>query len=77
MYTAIFVPYKLAFIENESNALLAFEYLVDIFFMLDVVINFFSAIETESGKLITSHKKIALKYICGWFWLDMIACFPF
>ena len=45
IYTAVFVPYKLAFIEDESTGLKVFEYLVDIFFGVDIVINFFSAIE--------------------------------
>ena len=45
IYTAVFVPFKLAFIEDETAAIKIFEYFVDIFFGIDIVINFFSAIE--------------------------------
>jgi len=77
IYTAIFVPYKIAFIEDESLAQLVIDAVVDILFGLDIVINFLSARETSSGKLITDHKKIAKAYLSGWFWLDLLACFPF
>ena len=27
--------------------------------------------------MITDHKSIAISYLKGWFWLDLLACFPF
>ena len=45
IYTAIFVPYKIAFIEQESTFLQVLEAMVDILFGIDIVVNFMSAIE--------------------------------
>ena len=43
LYTAIFVPVKVAFIDDESNAIYYMELFVDIAFGMDIIINFFSA----------------------------------
>ena len=77
VYTAIFVPYKIAFIETESTLLTIIEATVDILFGLDIIISFISAVEDKNGKLILDHKSIAKIYFKGWFWLDFLACFPF
>ena len=77
IYTGIFVPYKLAFILEEIQALVIFDTIIDVFFFVDIFINFFSATENKSGKLITDHKTIAKMYLTGWFLLDLIACIPF
>ena len=77
IYTAIFVPYKIAFIEDESTFLTVLEAMVDILFGVDIFISFCSAVEDKSGKLIVDHKEIAKVYLKGWFWLDFLACFPF
>ena len=77
VYTAIFVPYKIAFIEEAGAFLEGMEATVDILFGVDIVVNFISAVEDSSGKLIIDHKTIAKNYMSGWFWLDFLACFPF
>ena len=78
IYTAIFVPYKIAFIEEETTFLQAMEATVDILFGIDMFVNFISAIEDPvSGKLVVHHRTIAKHYLKGWFWLDFLACFPF
>ena len=45
VYTALFVPFKLAFIETDTQALIFFEILVDLIFGLDIIVNFLSATE--------------------------------
>lgn len=77
VYTAIFVPYKIAFILEDSQATIVIDAIVDILFGIDIIVSFLSAVEDKDGKLITSHKGIAKIYIKGWFWLDFLACFPF
>ena len=78
MYTAIFVPYKIAFIENDPQPLVIFEWLVDLIFGIDIIVNFISATEdANSNTLIYSHKTLAANYIKSWFFLDVLACFPF
>ena len=50
---------------------------VDVCFMTDIVINFFSVIEDETGSLITNRTKIARTYIKGWFFIDLFTSLPF
>lgn len=50
---------------------------VDIFFMVDIIINFISAYEDpDSGFPIVDLKYIAGNYITSWFFIDFIAVFP-
>ena len=79
LYTAIFVPFKIAFIiEADGLIMKCFEWLVDILFGIDIFINFISAYEDRNAnKMIFDRKKIAVNYIKSWFILDLIACFPF
>lgn len=56
IYTAIFVPYKIAFIETESEVLKIVEATVDILFGIDIIVNFISATENKNGQLVVEHK---------------------
>jgi phosphoglycerol transferase MdoB-like AlkP superfamily enzyme len=77
VYTAIFVPFKIAFIEQDSTFTTILDTTVDVLFGVDIIVSFLSAVEDKNGKLVTSHKGIARIYLRGWFWLDFLACFPF
>ena len=49
LYTAIFVPFKIAFIVEADGILTQlFEWLVDILFGIDIFINFISAIHDKN-----------------------------
>ena len=45
VYTAIFVPFKIAFVETESTVWKVMDATVDILFGIDIVVNFVSAYE--------------------------------
>ena len=78
LYTAIFVPYKVAFIHEQDGVVgQFFEYTVDALFGLDIIVNFMSVYEDRTGKYIYDRKAIALNYLGSWFILDLLACFPF
>ena len=49
IYTAIFVPFKTAFIDDTSLNMIIFETLIDVLFIADLFINFLSAYEDNSG----------------------------
>ena len=76
VFQAIVIPPRIAFEEEISDAWLWTDNIIDIFFMVDIFINFSCAIEDESGDLIINRKKIALRYLQGWFVLDLASCFP-
>ena len=49
VYTAIFVPFRVAFIVEEGTGLLIMEAMVDILFGIDIFVNFISAKEDSQG----------------------------
>jgi len=77
LYTATFVPYRTAFIDDVSTGLANFEWLVDALFIFDLFINFISAYEDRDKNIEVRLKWIALNYFKTWFFLDVAACIPF
>jgi potassium channel len=58
---------------------LAFDWIVEFFFVCDLVFNFFQEYkDPETYENIREHKKIALRYMFrGWFFIDFVSVFPF
>ena len=76
----LITPYRLAFIKNDSDDSVfnvAFVYLIDILFLVDIIIIFNTAYQDEFFKLITNRKVIAKNYLTGWFTIDLVAIIPF
>jgi hypothetical protein len=79
LYTAIYVPYRTAFYPNTANSsrvLLVFETIVDTSFIIDILITFFTPYARNDGVLEYRHKRIAINYLFGLFWLDLVVSFP-
>ncbi len=53
-----------------------FDNLGIVIFFIDVVLNFFTGYYS-SGTLVLSKRQIAIHYIKFWFWLDLVASFPY
>lgn len=49
---------------------------MDVIFLSDILITFNTAIYVK-GNLNHSRKKIAIEYLKLWFWLDLVASFPY
>jgi hypothetical protein len=78
LYTAIVVPFRIAFVEKSGQVNKIIDICIDVLFGLDILVNFLSAIEDpNTGKIITDRKTIAKTYLKSWFVLDVIACIPF
>jgi hypothetical protein len=78
IYTAIFVPYKVAFVEEPSKSDKVIDYLIDILFTIDIFVNFMSGYEDEEeGKVVKNIRLNALGYLKSWFFPDVLACIPF
>lgn len=74
------IPYQVAFSENDNSnvAIDILNYFVDVFFILDVVINFrTSFVNTYTGLEITDPKLSAYNYVKTRFVIDLIASTPF
>jgi hypothetical protein len=51
---------------------------VEAFFYLDFILSFFQGYrDIEEQKIVFEFKKIAIKYLKGWFIIDFISIFPF
>ena len=51
-------------------------YMVDVLFGIDIIVNFFSAFELRNRKIETNLKSISRDYLTSWFILDLLATFP-
>ena len=81
LYNAISVPLRLSFKVLYDDwhtifALTCFDYLGDFFFLLDVVLYFYTPYLSD-GILERDAKAIKQHYLISWFWPDLIASFPF
>lgn len=76
IYTAIFMPVRFSFQAFFSSTWLIVDTTIDIIFMLDIIINFNTCYYEASGKLVTNRKNITIKYVKGWFWIDLVSSFP-
>ena len=61
----------------DDKAIGRLDVLTDVCFILDLIVNFFTAYVDDWGSLITDHKLIAQNYFSKWFWIDLPACLPF
>jgi hypothetical protein len=77
IYTASYAPYRMAFIDSVSSSVFIFETLIDILFAIDLLVNLVSAYVADDGTVEYRWKPILINYLKGWFFLDLIACFPF
>ena len=77
IYTAIFVPLRIAFYEETTREMLIFETFIDMCFITDIVVNFFSAYEKKNNVIETRKRHIAIDYLKGWFFIDAISSVPF
>ena len=73
LWTAIYIPYRLAFLDEVSLAVFIHECVCDSFFLLDIIINFFTAYSEKDDTIVVDHKKIACRYLKSWFSIDLIA----
>ena len=75
---AIFTPWQLAFVEDETVMWTILNAIIDFSFLIDIIITFFTAYFDEKlMHLVTDKKVIAKKYLKFWFWMDLLSIIPF
>jgi len=45
-------------------------------FLVDILLNFFTERKTSSGEIISDHKRIVARYLTSWFVIDVLSLFP-
>ncbi|TNV86814.1 hypothetical protein FGO68_gene1058 [Halteria grandinella] len=75
--TCIITPYNLAFQkENQQRTWIIIDSIMNLFFIIDIIVNFLSAFYTSDFEMINTHKKIAKNYLLSWFAVDLISVVP-
>ena len=73
----VVLPFKYSFIEQEYYEWEAFDTIIDIIFFIDLIFVFITPYMDQNDKLVFSKKKIAIRYLKFWFWIDICSIFPF
>eukprot|EP01041_Mallomonas_annulata_P008584 gene8584-17711_t len=77
MYSVIFDTYSLAFDQSTEGGFLIMDYLVTIFFFIDIIFNFFTTHVDSKHRLVTDRRIIINRYLKGWFCIDVLSTIPF
>ena len=79
LFTAAVTPFEVAFLtSNGVDGLFVINRMVDIGFIADMFVNFFLGYYDEvEATMIWNHKKIAKRYLSGWFSIDLVSILPF
>ena len=76
LYQSILIPYRLCFNQEASGGWIPFEASIDICFILDIFVQFNTGFY-KKGNLINSRKSIIWNYLTTWFFIDLVASFPY
>ena len=77
LYTATYVPFKTAFVEDSPAYVNNIEFAIDSLFFLDLAVNFISAYETNDKNVEFRLSRISFMYLRTWFLFDVFSCIPF
>ena len=77
IWTAIYVPYRLAFLDEIKLGVLIMELIIDAIFVLDIIGNFFLPYYAREDVLVTNKREIAKNYLKKWFLIDLISRYTF
>eukprot|EP01052_Picozoa_sp_SAG31_P022773 SAG31_NODE_1831_length_7148_cov_8.788055_1_plen_982_part_10 len=74
----IMVPLRIGFDFDEppGTFLWWFDAMTDVYFLIDIVINFRTAYHDDHGQLEVDLKKIRSAYLKSWFLIDFLSCLP-
>ena len=75
-YLAAIVPYQIAFMQESMVGLQWVDVVAQAFFMMDLVLHFNTAYY-DKGKLVCQRRLIAIHYLKGMLWVDLVASFPY
>ncbi|KAH8075084.1 voltage-gated potassium channel [Aureococcus anophagefferens] len=85
-YVSVIVPMRLGFSWPAVGLWFVLDTLIDIYFLIDVAFGFLTAIYSSDdedmdntfggAKVIVCKKRIAARYLRGWFTIDILACAP-
>ncbi|XP_012534396.1 potassium voltage-gated channel subfamily H member 8 isoform X4 [Monomorium pharaonis] len=75
-YVAIIVPYNASFINTDRPTMVS-DVVVEVLFIFDIVFNFRTTYVSRKGEVVSNSRSIAVNYVKGWFFVDLVAALPF
>lgn len=76
IYQALTVPYFICFNDTYTKALILLDMIMSFIFFTDIVICFNTGFYYK-GSLVMKRRAIAWEYLKMWFWIDVVASFPY
>ena len=78
LYSVISIPVYIGFnvFPTTDNALYVWDWIIDGFFWLDILLSFNTGFYTDGEQLVTNRKYVTRNYLEGWFLLDFVCAFP-
>ena len=81
LFYLTYVPYLISYNffqkEKENNIWMIILVIIDIFYIIDIIINFFRAYQNFDENLVRKSKIIFMHYIKTWFIIDLIQAIPY
>jgi CRP-like cAMP-binding protein len=75
-YDVLMMPYRMCFSAPAKGPMFAFEASISVYFIMDLVLNFFIGYITVTGDLVSIHSMVIKRYVTTWFPIDFLASFP-
>ena len=76
LFVCVTTPARIAFMDDDDFAWTVTSVCVDTLFLVDLILNFFSAYHDQELNLIDDRKTIAKRYLKGWFLVDFFSILP-
>ena len=76
LYSTTASPYKIAFYQDDNTDISYLDLSVDMIFVIDIGLNFFTPYYDHDNNLVGNHKMIVYNYITTWLLFDAISSFP-
>lgn len=76
IYSIIMVPLQLSFSVATEGGFFVVDWIIDVLFMIDIVVNFFTAYNDNRGT-VYDNCKIVKHYLKTWFIIDLVSTIPF
>ena len=77
IFLAAVLPYRICFVLEWNFGFAITDFLIDLFFLMDIVLNFFTCYIDREGEIIGSYYLIARHYSRSWLLPDLISSIPF
>lgn len=75
-YTVIFMPFFIAFINDDNITILILDTIIDISFIVDIILNFNTCYYDEENNLVKDRSIISKNYLKSWFTIDVLTSIP-